>query len=255
MSAKWQLPFIATVRRDMAQWQQQHVLRKRAIHHCLERATAIVAPSPVLARCTQEATGRLPSVIANGTSALFNEDPPREKVRYPYRILFVGTLDENKAVTLLVKTVLDLLAQGTPVELVIVGTGPLENHVRTLAAGHAEIRLLGWQSQEQVRDHMREAQVLCVVSYSETFGIVYAEAMKQGTAVVARAGTGIDGMGEDHKHYELISRDADLKPLLKNLLEHPAHCRLIAERGRELGRAWSWELSAQRLHELYRKCL
>jgi glycosyltransferase involved in cell wall biosynthesis len=102
---------------------------------------------------------------------------------------------------------------------------------------------------------MREAQVLCVVSYSETFGIVYAEAMKQGTAVVARAGTGIDGMGEDHKHYELISRDADLKPLLKNLLEHPAHCRLIAERGRELGRAWSWELSAQRLHELYRKCL
>jgi len=182
---------------------------------------------------------------------LFNEAPPRGKVRYPFRILFVGTLNENKAVTLLVKTVLDLLAQGTRAELVIVGTGPLENHVRTLAAGRAEIRLLGWQSQEQVREQMREAQVLCVVSYSETFGIVYAEAMKQGTAVVARAGTGIDGMGEDGTHYRLIRDDRDLEPTLRDLLQDPDECRRLGSSGRLLAQNWSWSQAATSYSQAY----
>ncbi len=243
--------YVVTVRREIVQWNRIPPLRRLAMLHGLRRADVIIAPSKVIAKGVTDITGRQPLVIPNGTTHLFDEPPPADNPRNPQRILFVGTLDGNKGVHLVINAARQLRAEGTPVELVIAGDGPLRYKVMEAARLDPWITYLGTVSQEAIRENMRHAQVLCVPSYWETFGIVYAEAMKQGAVVVARKGTGIDGMGVNGTHYVLIERDSDLPGNLAILLNDPVRCAAIAAAAGSLAKAWSWSTAADSHHAVY----
>jgi len=59
-----------------------------------------------------------------------------------------------------------------------------------------------------------------VPSYTETLGLVYIEAMKQGLPVIGRRGTGIDGMGKAGRDYEVIESNTELPGILRELLDN-----------------------------------
>jgi glycosyltransferase involved in cell wall biosynthesis len=67
-------------------------------------------------------------------------------------------------------------------KLVIIGKGQQEKQLRAMAG--PEVQLLGWQSDEVVRDHMRRCRALLFPG-EEDFGIVPVEAQACGTPVVA----------------------------------------------------------------------
>ncbi|HET6882204.1 MAG TPA: glycosyltransferase [Pirellulales bacterium] len=66
--------------------------------------------------------------------------------------------------------------------LIVIGAGPEERRLRALAG--SQTRLLGWQSDEVIRDHLRRCRALLFPGH-EDFGIVPVEAQACGTPVIA----------------------------------------------------------------------
>jgi len=69
-------------------------------------------------------------------------------------------------------------------KLVVIGDGPEHGYVRDLAKDAPNIKILGCQSSENLRDYMQRARAF-VFAAKEDFGIVVLEAQACGTPVVA----------------------------------------------------------------------
>lgn len=185
----------------------------------LTAADALVAVGPKLAdditRDTGIARERI-EVIGNGIDDIAAAVPDPEPNRDPAttRFVFVGHLIERKRVKQLVKT-FKRLRVTRPIELEIIGDGPLRRDVLNLMeAGDASGRRLtyfGQLEKSEVMTRIGLADFLVLPSEYESFGIVAAEALAFGTAcIVSRCGgpeyfvrDGIDG-----RHFEVDDLNA-----------------------------------------------
>lgn len=103
-------------------------------------------------------------------------------------VVYVGTLNERKNPMALLEAAPAL--PGVPITFV--GTGELEECLRARAQQLGlvdQVRFAGPLTAEQVRDELLAADVMCLPSRSESFGIVYTEALACGTPVVGFGGT------------------------------------------------------------------
>lgn len=248
------VPYVLTLRREVGLWHRFPQRRRNHLRTAIMDAEALIAPSGWISERCKELFGREAVVIPHGTPGCFNEPADTTAIE-DRKIIFAGELTENKGVLVLLRAVKEILAKREAVKLVIAGSGPLEGVIREETEGIAEISFLGQVQSASLLTEMRKARILCVPSYSETFGVVYAEAMKQGLMVIGREGTGIAGTGERGVHFELIDRDEDLAPLLATLLADPERVKKIAHAGQELAREWTWERSAQKHLDVYRSAL
>ncbi len=97
--------------------------------------------------------------------------------------LFVGRLSPEKGIGVMLSAWRQI---GNRLRLKVVGTGPMENHVREAATTNSAIDYLGQQSLQQVYDLMGKARALIFPSeWYETFGRTVAEAFAKGTPVIA----------------------------------------------------------------------
>ncbi len=69
-------------------------------------------------------------------------------------------------------------------KLVIIGDGPEMNKIRAIAEDAENIQLMGYQSTEVLRDHMKRAKAF-IFAAEEDFGIIPVEAQACGTPVIA----------------------------------------------------------------------
>jgi glycosyltransferase involved in cell wall biosynthesis len=105
-------------------------------------------------------------------------------------VAFVGRLDEAKGVRLLMEGWDRLLSirPESGLRLAIAGAGPLDQEVRTWAASHPSVDVLGLLSREQCAELTARARAVVVPSvWQEPFGLVVAEAMAAGTPPIAPA--------------------------------------------------------------------
>lgn len=242
------IPVVFELQREMNDPDNLPPWKKKLLFEAVQMADAVVSPSVHLAAKCYSATGQEVEIIPSGTDTLFDEKPPSNLLR-KRRVLFVGTLDANKGIKALLQTSLKLFAAGVNFELIIVGENfygdrSFQLKLEKLAQGHSQVKFLGNISPHEVRKQMRQAQLLCVPSYTETFGLVYVEAMKQGLPVIGRHGTGIDGMGKAGEHYEVIKSDNDLGVLLQALLSDEPRRLRLAEEAQRLVANWTWENTA-----------
>jgi glycosyltransferase involved in cell wall biosynthesis len=189
----------------------------------LRRARVVVAPSTVLAGAARELGARAVAVIPSGVDVadeIGAEDEP------PF-VLYAGRLSPEKGVLELVEA-----ANGIP--LVIVGDGPLREHVpgaRGFVAHDELLKLYG------------RAAVVAVPSYREGFGVVCAEAMAHGRPVVASAVGGLlDLVSDGVTGIHLPPGDVPaLRAALERLLADRELRRRLGEAGRERVRErFSW---------------
>ena len=121
----------------------------------------------------------------------YKKDPNRA---YAKRLLFVGRLDAVKGVPLLLESIADLYVEHQDVELTVVGDGParvdLEKKAQSLGAN---IRFLGYQSQQEVAQILTQTDILVLPSFAEGVPVVLMEAMAAGLPVVT---TQVGGIGE-----------------------------------------------------------
>ena len=96
------------------------------------------------------------------------------------RFVCVGRLSEEKGQMLLLEAVARVAARHIPVELVLVGDGPLRGELERLIEKYrlgAHVRITGWISNRQVREEIVRARALVLPSFSEGLPVVIMEAM------------------------------------------------------------------------------
>lgn len=175
------------------------------------------------------------------------EPPPVRSAEKPFRILYLGRVNEMKGVDVLIAAMARLPRH---CELHIAGEGPALERVRIQARdaglGESQLTFSGFlPDPESVNALYASAAVVAVPSlWPEPFGIVGLEALARGKALVASRVGGIpewmvDG---DYGHLVTPGDPVELAERLISLLDQPGRRHACGDRGREMvARRFTWE--------------
>lgn len=159
---------------------------------------------------------------------LFSPGPGRERDR----LLYVGRLNAQKGIELLLRAVAEMRRVAA---LDVIGDGPDGESLRSLASSLGVAERLTWHGalpQERLASFYRRAAALVVPSRDEGLGLVAVEAQLCETPVVAFESGGLPDIVE-HDASGILVKDfasAALAHAIDDLLDNP-------ERALELGRA------------------
>jgi glycosyltransferase involved in cell wall biosynthesis len=203
-------------------------------------------------------------VVYNGVNAKafdYEVDPGEVKKRYGLHpmdpmVLFVGRMVVQKGPDILVRAIPGLLRHFGGAKFVFVGDGHMKNDAQHLAdsmgVGHA-VRILGSRSGKELSDLFKAADVLCVPSRNEPFGIVILEGWSALKPVVS---TKRGGPAEFVWH-EITGLQVDDTPDsvgwgLGTLLADHERCRWMGRNGRTaVDAAFSWDKISEQTEQVY----
>lgn len=193
-------------------------------------------------------------VIPNGIADVFfnNINAPKEyNTPGKLTILFVGEVTKNKNIDTILQVAHLREKCGEQVRVNIIG-----DVIDTECAKLLEDPLVEYHnrlSQEALIHYFRNADIFLMPSHTETFGLVYAEAMSQGLPILYTKGQGFDGYFEDgfvgYKVDDKSVQDINLKinSILSNYSEISTNCIESCQR-------FSWDMIALEYKLLYEKC-
>lgn len=142
---------------------------------------------------------------------------------YPRKLLFIGRFDANKNVIRLMRVVKSLEEQYKDIHLTLVGGGGNE-HENVVAYCNKYPELFSYvgkiYDKDKLCDIYRSNDIFAMVSHSETFGLVYIEALSQGLPILYTRGQGIDGLLNKQIGEAVFSySDKSVRDGLCNLME------------------------------------
>ena len=139
-----------------------------------DRVTHFVAISRTVARRIAESYGRTSRIIHPPVDTEFFTPADRHREDW---YLCVSALVPYKRIDLAIRACNQLGRR-----LVVIGAGPERQRLARLAG--ATVKLTGWGTDEEIRDHLRRCRALLFPG-NEDFGIVPVEAQACGTPVIA----------------------------------------------------------------------
>lgn len=176
-------------------------------------------------------------------------------------ILFVGRMDPRKGVNLLLDAFARIADDAPDTRLVIVGGGVLVHHYRRFVPQWLKDRVAFtyYVSTEQLPRFFASADVCCFpASGRESFGIVLAEAMAAGKAIVASDILGYRGVLDDGTQGFLAEQGnaSSLAGKLMLLLKDKSLRERMGRAGREKAETrYSWAAIVDDLERLYRRAI
>jgi glycogen synthase len=198
------------------------------------------------------------TAIANGVNARrFDIEFKSELRGVPGPVVFFcGRLTMQKGPDLLINAIPMVMNAHPRASFVLAGDGymreSLENQVRGLGLGDSA-RLLGYRNGDELVRLYHQADVVCVPSRNEPFGIVVLEAWSARKPVVV---TDTGGPGE-YVHHEInglkIYPTSDSVAWgLRTVLDQPERGRWMGENGRKTVEAkFGWDEIARRTEKVY----
>ncbi len=164
------------------------------------------------------------------------------------RILFVSRLERRKGVDVLLQAAAQILAKRSDVEFVLVGkdtphTEMPESYRQAFARAHGanpaiaeRVTFAGEAPEDRLYQYYADADVFCLPSRYESFGLVILEAMMFGNPIVATRIGGIPEVVEDGGNGVLVPIDdaTALVTALETLLDDPARRARFGARSRAL---------------------
>lgn len=191
-------------------------------------------------------------VIPNGISAFFLENICEDKKydKDQIRLIYAGEINRNKNLKETMEAAKQLEKDGYNVSFTVVGDitergyshilrNPIISHIPR--CGH-----------EKLIKEYRKADIFVMPSFTETFGLVYAEAMSQGLPVIYTRGQGFDGQFEEgyvgfsvdpRKPEELAEK---IKQIVDNYETISKNCIQACTR-------YSWKKIAEEYKKIYKK--
>lgn len=150
-------------------------------------------------------------------------------------LVCVGRLCPQKAQALIVEATAEVVRTHPQVRVVLIGDGESRAEVEAAIARHgldAQVSLLGWRTNAEVREHLGQARALLLPSFAEGLPVVIMEALALGRPVISTFIAGIP---------ELVDRDcgwiipagsvSDIAAAMRAALDAPEE--RMAEMGRE----------------------
>lgn len=194
-------------------------------------------------------------IIPNGIDSFWLENIHRRerKPEKEIKIIYAGRINKNKNITTTQKAIKILQNRGIAARLTVVGAAESKAELERIIADPST-EYFEAMPKERLAEMYRKNDIFVMPSFTETFGLVYAEAMSQGTPVVYSAGQGFDGQfpdGEvgfavDSGSAEAVA-DAVIK-ITENYETISANCCKGALK-------FDWEFMAQRYFAIYRDIL
>jgi colanic acid/amylovoran biosynthesis glycosyltransferase len=138
------------------------------------------------------------AIVRCGVDATFLA-PERHPIPEAPDILWVGRLGAEKGIPVLLDACAILHNAGVAFRLKLVGGGDLEVWTRAQIIAldlSSTIEMLGWQTAEQIRDHIDQSRGLVLASFAEGLPVVLMEAMARERPVVATRIAGIPELVE-----------------------------------------------------------
>ena len=165
-------------------------------------------------------------IVHCGLEPSFYNVPAKPIVNAP-RLVCVGRLCEQKGQMLLMEAAKKLHDAGIEFELILAGDGEMRTKIETLITKYAlqnQIKITGWISSQQVREHILASQALVLPSFAEGLPVVIMEAMSLRRPVIS---TYIAGIPELVEHAEngwlCVAGDVDdLTRTMREALATPA---------------------------------
>lgn len=122
-------------------------------------------------------------------------------------LVCVGRLCEQKGQMLLLRAAAEVIKSGTPLELLLVGDGPMRTDIQKLLATLGiglHVRITGWQSNSEVRKHILNSRALVLPSFAEGLPVVIMESLALGRPVISTYVAGIPELVENGKSGWLV---------------------------------------------------
>jgi glycosyltransferase involved in cell wall biosynthesis len=160
-------------------------------------------------------------------------------------VLFVGRLAPEKGIDVLLAA-----ARGLDADVVVAGSGPEEASLRAAAPGN--VRFVGNVDRDELPAWYAAADVLCLPSRSEPWGMPLNEGAAAGLPLVATeaAGAAWDLIEEGQNGFRVAAGDPDaLRRALGSLLADAAFRRAAGARSRELAARFTAEAWAEAVAE------
>ena len=181
-------------------------------------------------------------------------------------LMFAGRFQPLKAPDVLLHAVASLIARNPELRSRLVvpvvggpsGTGlehPESLAVLATSLGLDDVvRFIPPVAQPTLVDWYAAATLVCVPSYNESFGLVAVEAQATGTPVVAAAVGGLPTVVRDGVSGVLVEGHDpdDYSRVIERIVKHPALRAELSAGAVEQATNFSWELTADRMLEVYR---
>jgi glycosyltransferase involved in cell wall biosynthesis len=176
-----------------------HSLTKPITRRIWKGAEKVIALSGALADLARNTLPDLDyGVIPNGVDELQFSPPETRKDSSSLQLVTVARLLERKGIQVIIQACAQ--PEKLPVELSIVGTGPYEEELRDYVKAFGmedRVRFLGYVSNHELPMLYERMDAFVLPSETESFGLVFTEAMSCGLPILA---SDIGGIPETVRH-------------------------------------------------------
>ncbi len=168
-------------------------------------------------------------------------------------LIFVGKLTERKNPYMVIEVNRLLQEMGYKSTVQFVGSGDLESNLKDAVKDDDSIQLLGQLNDKKELWYLyKNKDALVVPSFTETFGLVYAEALSTGTPVIYTRNQGFDGIYEEGEvGYSVDPNDA--KEIVGAILKIKDNRDRMSKNALEASKAFNWEDIVNQYSDLYEK--
>ena len=215
----------------------------------------VIAPSESLARLIKRRGVEVPiRVVPTGidVAAFAAGDGPRARQRFKipadaFVVGHVGRLAPEKNLSFLAEAVALFLKRTPEARFLVVGGGPSENELRETFARHKltdRLIFAGKQTGRALADAYNAMDVFAFASFSETQGMVLAEAMAAGLPVVALNASGVREVMRDQANGFMLEKSATPRRFadqLGKLARDPKRLKAFSAEARRTAETFSRE--------------
>lgn len=192
-------------------------------------------------------------VIPNGIEEFWHDNKnkiDKQSVKNKIQVISVGAISKRKNQLSSARACEHLIqSKGMNIELVIVGKIKEQDYYKKLTR-YNFIKYIPHQTKDELLNLYRDSDVFLMPSITETFGLVYAEAMSQGLPVLYSKGQGFDKQFQDGTvGYSVNSLDSkDIAKKIKNVIENRDY---LSENSLKLVDVFSWEKISKQYIKIY----
>ncbi len=143
-------------------------------------------------------------VIPNGIGDIWinNRLSYSKSLNSPIRLIFCGSFDKNKNITSIIEA-LKKVNKYYRIELKLIGRNPNKNNsytdfiINQSKEAEFKIEIINKLPHIELLEQYRSSDIFIMPSHTETFGLVYAEALSQGLPLIYTKNEGFDGYFKD----------------------------------------------------------
>lgn len=191
-------------------------------------------------------------VIPNGIDDFYLNNTPvgfKNTDNKSIKIIYVGEISHNKNLPTTLKACYMLKNRGYQIKYLIVGK-ILDSDLNALTKDPI-VEYHNYCDKSEIINYYRESDVFVMPSLTETFGLVYAEALSQGLPIIYSKGQGIDGYFEEgYVGYHVVSKDAE--EIANSIEQVLSDLHDMSERAILASRIFNWSEIALEYARLYK---